>query len=72
MSYGKRDYRGEIVPLATAQRRESYTRAGVDLTYTPVRWAELKAGYSIENRNANDDRFDYKDRIAFLSLTARY
>lgn len=72
LSYGKRDYRGEIVPLTTAQRRESYTRAGVDLTYTPVRWAELKAGYSIENRNANDDRFDYKDRIAFLSLTARY
>ncbi len=74
LGYGKRSYRGEIVPLAAGveQREDKYTRAGLDLAYTPVRWAELKAGVSIENRNTNDDRFDYKDRIAFVSVTARY
>lgn len=74
LGYGKRSYHGEIAPLPTGveQRQETVTRAGLDIGYRPVRWLELKAGMNFEKRNANVDRFDYKDRTTFVSLSAQY
>lgn len=74
LGYGKREYRGEIVslPAGQARREDTFTRAGLDLAYQWARWLQFKAGMSFEKRNVNDDRFDYTDRIGFVSLTALY
>ena len=74
LGFGKRSYYGEIEPLpaGVAQREDKFTRAGLDIGYRPARWLELKAGMNFEKRNANVDRFDYKDRTTFVSLSAQY
>jgi len=74
MGYGKRNYRGEIIalPAGVDQREDKFTRAGLDIGYKPARWLELKAGMNFEKRNTNDDRFDYKDRTTFVSISAQY
>jgi exopolysaccharide biosynthesis operon protein EpsL len=74
MGYGARSYYGEIValPAGVAQREDKFTRAGLDVGYKPARWLEIKAGMNFEKRNVNDDRFDYKDRTSYVSLTAQY
>ena len=74
LGYGKRSYRGEITPLpaGVAQREDKISRAGLDLGYRPARWLELKAGMNFEKRNVNDNRYDYKDRTTYVSLSAQY
>ena len=74
LGYGKRSYHGEIAPLPAGvdQRQDKTTRAGIDIGYRPLRWFEMKAGMNYEKRNVNDDRFDYKDRTTFVSLSAQY
>lgn len=74
LGYGKRDYRGEIItlPAGFEQREDKFTRAGFDLAYQWTRWLQLKSGLNFEKRNVNDDRYDYTDRTAFVSLTALY
>lgn len=74
LGYGKRDYRGEIItlPAGLAQREDKFTRVGLDLAYQWARWLEFKAGMNFEKRNVNDDRFDYTDRISFVSMKALY
>lgn len=74
LGYGKRSYYGEIAPLPTGveQRQDTTTRAGLDIGYRPARWFEIKAGMNFEKRNVNDDRYDYKDRTTFVSLSAQY
>lgn len=74
LGYGKRDYRGEIIalPAGYEQREDKFTRAGFDLAYQWTRWLQLKSGLNFEKRNVNDDRYDYTDRTAFVSLTALY
>lgn len=74
LGYGKRDYRGEIItlPAGFEQREDKFTRAGFDLAYQWSRWLQFKSGLNFEKRNVNDDRYDYTDRTAFVSLTALY
>jgi exopolysaccharide biosynthesis operon protein EpsL len=74
LGYGVRSYRGEIAPLPAGveRREERFTRAGLDIGYKPARWLELKVGTNFEKRNVNDDRFDYKDRTTYVSLSAQY
>lgn len=74
LGYGKRSYHGEIAPLPAGvePRQDKTTRAGLDIGYRPVRWFEIKAGMNFEKRNVNDDRYDYKDRTTFVSLSAQY
>lgn len=74
LGYGKRSYHGEIAPLPAGvePRQDKTTRAGLDIGYRPVRWFEIKAGMNYEKRNVNDDRYDYKDRTTFVSLSAQY
>lgn len=74
LGYGKRSYHGEIAPLPAGvePRQDKTTRAGLDIGYRPSRWLELKAGMNYEKRNVNDDRYDYKDRTTFVSLSAQY
>lgn len=74
LGYGMRSYRGEIItlPAGVEQREDKVTRAGLDIGYKPARWLELKAGMNYEKRDANIDRFDYKDRTTYVSLSAQY
>lgn len=74
LGYGKRSYQGEIAPLPAGveRRQDKTTRGGLDIGYRPVRWFEIKAGMNYEKRNVNDDRYDYKDRTTFVSLSAQY
>lgn len=74
LGYGLRNYQGEIFPLpaGTSQREDAVSRLAFDLAYQPARWLQLKAGVGVENRNANADIYDYKDRIGFVSGTAQY
>lgn len=74
LGYGKRSYHGEIAPLPAGveSRQDKTTRAGIDISYRPLRWFEIKAGMNYEKRNVNDDRYDYKDRTTFVSLSAQY
>lgn len=74
LGYGKRSYHGEIAPLPAGvePRQDKTTRAGIDISYRPLRWFEIKAGMNYEKRNVNDDRYDYKDRTTFVSLSAQY
>lgn len=74
LGYGKRSYHGEIAPLPAGvePRQDKTTRAGIDIGYRPVRWFEIRAGMNYEKRNVNDDRYDYKDRTTFVSLSAQY
>jgi len=76
LGYGTRSYRGAIFPLPAVleQREDKISRLGVDLSYRPARWVELRGGINLENRNSNNDilLLDYKDRTAFLSATAQY
>lgn len=74
VGYGARSYFGEIItlPAGFEQREDKFTRAGLDIGYKPARWLELKAGMNFEKRNVNDDRYDYKDRTTFVSLSAQY
>ena len=74
LGFGKRSYHGEIAPLPAGvePRQDKTTRAGIDIGYRPVRWFEIKAGMNYEKRNVNDDRYDYKDRTTFVSLSAQY
>lgn len=74
LGYGKRSYHGAIAPLPAGvePRQDKTTRAGIDIGYRPVRWFEIKAGMNYEKRNVNDDRYDYKDRTTFVSLSAQY
>lgn len=74
LGYGKRSYHGAIAPLPAGvePRQDKTTRAGIDISYRPLRWFEIKAGMNYEKRNVNDDRYDYKDRTTFVSLSAQY
>lgn len=74
LGYGKRNYRGEIIalPAGVDQREDKFTRAGLDIGYKPARWFEIKVGMNFEKRNTNDDRYDYKDRTTFVSISAQY
>lgn len=74
LGYGKRSYHGAIAPLPAGveSRQDKTTRAGIDISYRPLRWFEIKAGMNYEKRNVNDDRYDYKDRTTFVSLSAQY
>ncbi|MBS1190917.1 MAG: exopolysaccharide biosynthesis operon protein EpsL [Rhodocyclaceae bacterium] len=71
LGYAQRHYQGEIAPLATPQRQDDVTRAGVDLSYKPARWLEFKAGVAAEKRNSNSGGFDYTDRQLLFSVSAR-
>jgi len=74
LGYGRRSYHGAIAPLPAGvePRQDKTTRAGIDISYRPLRWFEIKAGMNYEKRNVNDDRYDYKDRTTFVSLSAQY
>ncbi|MGE5492749.1 MAG: XrtB/PEP-CTERM-associated polysaccharide biosynthesis outer membrane protein EpsL [Actinomycetota bacterium] len=67
-----RRYLGEIVPLAGPRREDDIRRAGVDVSYKPERWLELKAGLAMEKRDSTGTVLDYTDRQALLSATARF
>ncbi|HZX32180.1 MAG TPA: XrtB/PEP-CTERM-associated polysaccharide biosynthesis outer membrane protein EpsL [Rhodocyclaceae bacterium] len=67
-----RSYRGEIIPLAGPRREDDIRRAGIDVTYKPERWLELKAGLAAEKRDTTGAALDYTDRQALLSATARF
>lgn len=74
LGYGQRAYEGAIValPAGLDMRKDLYSRLGFDLSYQPARWLNFKAGVALENRNANYDVNDYKDRIGFISASAQY
>lgn len=71
---GTRDYQGEIValPAGIPLREDRFSRAGIDLSYQPASWVQLKAGVNLENRRVNLDNLDYKDRTTYISITAQY
>lgn len=73
-SYSEREYRGELTPLASGsdRRRDKMTRAGLDLTWKPSRWLDLKTGYVNERRDSNGSQSDYLDRRWTLTALLRY
>ena len=74
VAYGLQAYRGAIIPLPAGleQRQDDTSSLGLDVAYTPARWLQLNAGVTLTDRNSNYDAFDYRDRIVFISATAKY
>ena len=71
---GQRRYRGAIVALPSGEqhRRDSFARWGIDLAYRPVSALEFRAGYGYEQRNVNDDAYDYRDHVVTFSAKATF
>lgn len=71
---GQRLYRGAIAPLPSGEqpRRDSFARWAFDVAYRPLSAVELKAAYSFERRNVNDDAYDYRDHLVTFSAKAAF
>lgn len=74
VEYVRRQYRGEVAPLAPGQeqRSDNSTNGGVDLSYKPVRWLEIKAALMAERRSSNDSIWNFTDRRALFSANALF
>lgn len=73
-SYARQAYRGSLIPLPAGveQREDRTSTLALDLTYQPARWLQFKVGGSVAERSSNYEAFTYRDRTAFVSLTAQY
>lgn len=67
-----RQYRGDIGAGAGPRREDDILRGGVDVSYKPDRWLELKAGLAAETRNSTGSGLDYTGRQAFVSAIATF
>lgn len=72
LGYSHRQYRGEVTAPAGPRREDHVGRAGVDVSYAPARWLEVKAGLAAERRNSSFNAQDYTDRQFLVSATARF
>lgn len=72
LGFSHRQYRGAVVPVATAHREDDGTDGAVDIIYQAARWLQLKAGLMAERRSSNRGDFDFTDRRALFSATALF
>ena len=73
-AYIMRQYEGPIISLPSGfpEREDKVARFGMDVSYRPDRWLELKAGATVEKRFSNFSNYEYGDRVAYISASGQF
>lgn len=73
-AYIMRQYEGPIISLPSGfpEREDKVARFGMDVSYRPDRWLELKAGATVEKRFSNFSNYEYDDRVAYISASGQF
>lgn len=73
-SYVIRQFQGPVIqlPAGLADREDKFTKFGLDLSYRPDRWLELKIGANMERRSSNYSAYEYNDQTAYVSASGQF